>query len=130
MDSITRTVELHRSPEEVWRAVTAADQLSAWFGAAVEIDARPGRTATFHWPDGRERTAVVEVAEPEDLLILRWLPFERGPDGSTRPAMAGQVRFILRPTGTGTLLIVTESRPRINEPSGGLEKRLEMMGSP
>jgi uncharacterized protein YndB with AHSA1/START domain len=129
-DSITRTIELRRPPEAVWRAVTTADQLSAWFGAAVDIDARHGRMATFRWPDGRERSAVVEVAEPEHLLVLRWLPFERGPDGSTRAATAGQVRFVLRPTATGTRLIVTESRPRIDDPSSEFEKRLEMLASP
>ncbi len=31
-DRIERTVTLNRAPSEVWKALTTADGLSAWFG--------------------------------------------------------------------------------------------------
>ncbi|MCU1495731.1 MAG: ATPase, partial [Acidimicrobiaceae bacterium] len=41
-DRIERTVTLTRAPREVWRALTTADGLSAWFGERASIDLRPG----------------------------------------------------------------------------------------
>ena len=112
-EEISRDISLPQAPESVWRALTAADQLSAWFGAEAEIDARPGGRATFRWPDGRSRDAVVEAAEAPRLLVLRWLPFERDVAGRPRQVAAGRIRFVLRPSGAGARLTVSETRPRL-----------------
>jgi uncharacterized protein YndB with AHSA1/START domain len=120
----TRSILLPHTSERVWRALTNAEQISAWFGARVEIDARPGGRTTFQWPEGGERSAVVEVIEPPRLLVLRWLPFERTSSGKSQPVAPGHVRFILEPMGGGTHLTVRESRPH---PSGNEDSPLPLL---
>jgi uncharacterized protein YndB with AHSA1/START domain len=119
-DEITRQVTLARPPARIWHALTAADQLSAWFGAEVEIDPRPRGRITFRWPGGRVRDAVIEVAEPPRLLVLRWLPFERDRRGQARQVAAGRISFVLEAAGTGSRLTVKESRPKTS-PEGSLQ---------
>jgi uncharacterized protein YndB with AHSA1/START domain len=108
--TIEREIMLSVSPERVWSALTDGDQLSSWFGARVIVDARTGGSATFRWPDGRERVATVEEIDPLRRLAFRWAPFERTPDGA-RVAPANRVEFTLERTEEGTLLRVTERGP-------------------
>lgn len=107
--AVERRVELTAQPAVVWQALTQGAQLSGWFGASVELEARPGGRATFGWPDGRQREARVEVFDPERQLLLRWLPFERDARGQTRPLPAGNMRFVLESRDGHTLLTVTET---------------------
>jgi uncharacterized protein YndB with AHSA1/START domain len=122
-DEFERRVTLPRPPARIWHALTAADQMSAWFGAKVEIDPRPGGQAKFRWPDGRSREAVVSVAEAPRLLVLRWLPFERDRNGRAHQVAPGRITFSLEAAGTGSRLTVKESRPR---PETSLPPSLQM----
>jgi uncharacterized protein YndB with AHSA1/START domain len=106
VERIERRVELGAGPAEVWEAVT--EELSEWFGAVADLRPEPGSRATFRWPDGRERQAVVEAAERERLLAFRWLPFERLPSGATVMVGPGRVELTLAPSGRSTVLTVTE----------------------
>jgi uncharacterized protein YndB with AHSA1/START domain len=92
----------------VWPALTEGDRLSAWFGAEVSLEPRPGGRATFRWPDGRQRGAVVEAAEPGRRLVFRWLPFERGSGGRTVVVGPGRVEMEVEPFGGGSILRVSE----------------------
>jgi Activator of Hsp90 ATPase homolog 1-like protein len=89
--------------------LTSGDELSAWFGAHVEMDPRPGGRASFLFPDGRQRDARVEVFDPDRHLLLRWFPFERNPAGTTETRPPGQIRFVLAAQGDRTLLTVRET---------------------
>ena len=108
MERIERRIELPVPPGEVWPALTEGDRLSAWFGAEVSLEPWPGGRATFRWPDGRQRGAVVEVAEPGRRLAFRWLPFERGPGGRTVVVGPGRVEMEVEPFGGGSILRVSE----------------------
>lgn len=112
---VIRETTLPAPPEQVWAALTESAQLSAWFGARAHIDARPGGRASFCWADGSSRDAVVEVVERPRHLVLRWLPFERRPDGAAVPRQAGRVRFTLTAAPEGSRLIVEESGPAATE---------------
>jgi uncharacterized protein YndB with AHSA1/START domain len=115
--SIERTIALPAPPERVWEALTEAHQLSTWFGARVDLEARPGSRARFRWPDGRERMAVVESAERPRFLALRWAPFERLPDGRSASVGTGRIEFTIAGTDQGSSLRVVESGPeRLEEP--------------
>lgn len=70
--ALERSMELRASPERVWRALTEADELAAWFGQRCEIDLRPGGDAWFDWDDGGLFRARVEVVEPRRRLVVRW----------------------------------------------------------
>jgi uncharacterized protein YndB with AHSA1/START domain len=108
VEKVERQVELPVPPEEVWPALSEGPRLSAWFGAQISLEPRPGGRATFRWPDGRERGAVVEVVEPGRRLAFRWMPFERSADGGAAVVGAGRVEFELEPIGRGTVLRVRE----------------------
>lgn len=115
---VEREVVLPAPPEEVWEALTGAEALGEWFGAAAELDPRPGRTSTFRYPDGTEERAMVESAVPGRRLVLRWLPFARDPDGETRHRTPTRVSFALDDDPDGTKLRVTEERLDGLGPSG------------
>ncbi len=110
-EPIERAIELPAPPDRVWAALVDAEQLSAWFGARVEIEARPGGSATFAWPDGTVRRASVVALEPQRLLLLRWLPFAEDARGRRRALASTQVRFVLDGVEAGTRLLVQESAP-------------------
>lgn len=70
--------------EKVWRAVTTAEHLGAWFPSPVEIDMRPGGAMTFTAFAGEEgATGTVEAVDPPRLLSFTWggdrLTFELTP---------------------------------------------------
>jgi uncharacterized protein YndB with AHSA1/START domain len=107
-DRVRREVRLPVEPERVWSALTTGSDLSTWFGARVEIEARTGGAVSARWPDGTERRATVEEMVPPVRLSFRWAPFERTPDRRARLVRASRVGFELRPSGGGTLMVVTE----------------------
>lgn len=111
MSQVERQVVLPAPPVRVWEALADPEQLSAWFGAEASIEVRPRGRATFRWPDGTERGAVVESVEEPRLLVFRWLPFERAGRRTTRPLAARRVRITLEPHEGGTLLTVAETAP-------------------
>jgi uncharacterized protein YndB with AHSA1/START domain len=104
---VEREIFLPASPERVWSSLTEGTELSAWFGAQVEFEARPGGPATFRWPDGRSREATVEEMDPPRRLSFRWAPFERTRSGA-RVVPATRVEFTLEPAWEGTLLRISE----------------------
>ena len=114
---VHREVELPAPPDRVWSALTEADELSVWFGAEVTLDPRRGGRLAARWPDGRERTGVVEEVEPGRRLAFRWLPFERHPGGEVLVLGPGRVAFDLEPVPGGTRLSVWEWGPREWPPS-------------
>lgn len=107
---IERSIEIEASPDEVWGALTESDQISSWFGARGEIDLRRGGRASFRFPDGRVRHAVVEEAEPPRRLLFRWLPFQELPGGLPEVIPNSTVEFVIEETVTGARLVVVESQ--------------------
>jgi len=105
--AVEREIFLPASPERVWSSLTEQSELSAWFGAHVEFEARPGGPATFRWPDGRSRKATVEEMDQPRRLSFRWAPFERT-GGGARVVPATRVEFTLEPLREGTLLRLSE----------------------
>ena len=105
--SVEREVLMEALPAAVWAALTEPEQLSAWFGAAAETS--PDGAVTFNWDDGTVRRAVIDVFQPERLLVLRWLPFERDSAGRLVQRPVSTVVFTLTPAAGGTLLRVVET---------------------
>jgi uncharacterized protein YndB with AHSA1/START domain len=106
-EQVERRVRLPAPPEEVWAEVADPGRLSAWFGAHVELDLRPGGRASFRWPDGTERGGVIEEVEPGKLLAFRWVPFERLSDGTPvrRPIGRVEVALVTAPGGQTDLVV-------------------------
>jgi uncharacterized protein YndB with AHSA1/START domain len=102
MDDVARETFLDAEPHEVWEAVTEPKRLGDWFGAEVEGDVAPGEVLRFTSPDGTERRAVVERAEPERALVFRWLPTDEDP--------SSRVAITIVEVPDGSVLRVVETR--------------------
>ena len=109
--SVCREVVLPVTPEELWPALTEAEQLAEWFAPDVRIDARPGGDAVFAWEDGVRRAVIEEVEAPRRLSFT-WS--EAGDGGVDR----SRVELTLDEVAEGTRLRVVEtclsdSRPAV-----------------
>lgn len=108
-ETITKTVSLPATPSEVWRALTSPEELSAWLGEVVELDARPGGSVILRDARGSVRRGIVEGAEPGHVLVVRW----RRLDGAGERLHVGEatrVSFELEDDGGSTRLTVREER--------------------
>jgi uncharacterized protein YndB with AHSA1/START domain len=108
---VVREIVFPSTPDEVWQALTEADQLEEWFANDVELDPRPGGAGVFRWDDGDERRATVVVADPGERLVLDW-------------DEEGEVEFVLEEVEEGTRLLVRETSP---EWSTALELRAQAL---
>jgi uncharacterized protein YndB with AHSA1/START domain len=108
---VTREIVFPDPPDEVWKALTEAEQLEEWFANDVELDVREGGDGVFRWDDGEERRATVLVVEPGERLVLDW-------------ADEGEVEFTLEVVEEGTRLLVRESTPEF---STALELRAQAL---
>ena len=108
MDVVEREITLPAPPAEVWLAVTRADEVSAWFGADVDLDVRSGGRGVFRWGDGTERHVVVEEVEPARRLSFRWLPFQRTAGGGVVALPSTRVEITLEAVVGGTRVQVLE----------------------
>ena len=104
---VTREIVFPDSPDEVWKALTEAEQLEEWFANDVELDATPGGEGVFRWDDGETRHALIEEVEPERRFVFTW-------DDS-------RVVIELEEIPTGTRVTVTEAP--VVEWSSALELR-------
>ena len=104
-DRIERTVTLARGPQEVWRALTTADGLSAWFGERATIDLRPGGAARMTFAGGMTVDMRVERVEEPTTFAYTW----RLPDLPEDDPRRTYVEFTLVADGNGTILRVVES---------------------
>jgi uncharacterized protein YndB with AHSA1/START domain len=105
-DWIERDVLIDASCERVWEVLTGAGHVAHWFGAAAEIDLRPGGRAQFGWQDQAVFPAVVERVERPSAFSYRWAR-EAGSDPGTGTGTL--VEFTLTEVPTGTLLRVVET---------------------
>jgi len=114
-DQIEEQVRLHAPRARVWRALTNADELGAWFGAnLVGETLAPGTHVRRHMSmPGYEHVpfdVIIEEVVPEERFAWRWHPHALDPsvDHSAEPRTL--VTFLLEdaPDG-GTLLRVIEA---------------------
>ena len=101
-DDVVREIELDAEPADVWEAVANPDRLSEWFGADVDGPIYPGEIATFTWPDGTKRRALVEKLAPPHVVVFRWLP--------TLDEPPSRVEITIDETEAGSLVRVHETR--------------------
>jgi uncharacterized protein YndB with AHSA1/START domain len=83
--------------EKVWQAVTEPEHLAHWFPTTIEGERAVGAPLRFSFPGEQAPPFDGEMLayEPPRLMELRW-----GPD---------VVRLELRPTSSGTELILTDT---------------------
>jgi uncharacterized protein YndB with AHSA1/START domain len=112
MTRIDRSIEIKAPPQRVWRALTTAAELSAWFQVTIEGDIAPGNEVwmmSTHPGHGGMRFQVrfVEMLAPV-RFVWQWHPGAVDPkiDYSREPWTT--VTFALEPVKAGTRLTVSE----------------------
>ena len=109
--SIEREIQVDASPEIVFEVVTSPEHIREWWnGAETDVAATPGSVAEIAWGRGTpdphiERLTVVEADAPR-LFSFRWV---YGDAAEATPTNSLLVTFELTPSGTGTLVRMTET---------------------
>ncbi|MEO8128028.1 MAG: SRPBCC family protein [Bryobacteraceae bacterium] len=105
---IDRTIEIKAPPERVWRALTDAAELSAWFRVTIDGEVAPGSEVWMQHASQRFRVQFVEMTPPR-RFVWKWHPGAVDPkvDYSLEPRTT--VTFTLEPTAGGTRLTVAET---------------------
>jgi uncharacterized protein YndB with AHSA1/START domain len=113
MSRIDRTIDVNAPPDRVWRALTNAADLSAWFHVSIEGEIAPGAevwmTSTQPGYEGQRFVVrITEMTAPR-RFVWQWHPGAVDPavDYSREPWTT--VTFTLEPSGSGTRLSVSET---------------------
>ncbi len=125
-ESLSFELELHHSPEKVWRALTDPVLLAEWLLPVIDLELEPGAAFTFKtqpyagW-DGTVNCRFVEI-EPHRKLSYTWVVGDM--DINT------VVTFTLTPMASGTRLSLVQSgfKPDQKREFGGARYGWKMMG--
>ena len=123
-ESIALELDLHHSPQKVWRALTDPALLAEWLLPVVEGALEPGAAFTFKtqaypgW-DGTVSCRVLEI-EAQSKLSYTWAV----------PFLDTVVTFTLTPTASGTRLSLVQSgfKPDQKRELGGARYGWKTMG--
>ena len=110
--SIEREIHVQASPEVVFAVVSQPEHLKEWWpdNATLESSA-PGATGELIWGDEDNPRAHVEAmtvveADPPRRFVFRWT---HAAGEEAAPGNSLLVTFELTPSGSGTLLRMTET---------------------
>ena len=113
LSRIDQSIDIDAPPGRVWRALTNAEELSAWFQVQIEGDIAPGievwMTSVHKGYEGqRFRVRFTEMVKPH-RLAWEWHPGAVDPNVDYSREPRTTVTFTLEPSGRGTRLTVSES---------------------
>ncbi len=104
---IEKKLELRRSPEEVWRALTDPTEVAGWFGDTASFEPRLGGEGYFGWHDHGRFAMRIEEFEPPKRLAWLWGRQADKPLEQTHSTLV-EWTLIEREDG-GTTLLLRES---------------------
>lgn len=100
---------LPRSPEEVWRALTDEEHLSAWFPTTIEGELEEGAALRFRFRKGEAPPTTGRVIECDAPRVLEFT-WGFSDEEADRPE---RIRFELTPEGDGCRLTLTTTYDRV-----------------
>ena len=113
LSRVDKTIEIKAPPERVWRALTDAAELSAWFQVSIDGQIAPGQEVwmtSVHPQHAGQRFQVLiaEMTRPT-RFVWQWHPgaVHSTIDYSREPRTT--VTFTLEPSAGGTRLSVAET---------------------
>ena len=113
LSRIDRTIKINASPERVWRALTSAEELSAWFQVRIEGAIAPNTELwmmSVHPQHTGQRFRVrIAAMAPPHRLVWQWHPGEVDPNVDYSREPRTTVTFTLEPSDGGTQLTVSET---------------------
>lgn len=110
---IEKQIELKAPVSRVWSALTDYQEFGKWFGCRFEGPFVVGKTVagTLNFPGFEHMQWAVDVKklDPEHTFAFTWHPYPADPSIDYTKEPPTVVEFTLTASGTGTLLVVTES---------------------
>ena len=104
---VEKTMKLSVSPERVWRAITEADEITAWFPESIQWKARIDGEGWFGWEAHGKFAVRIEAFEAPRYMAWRWAREPGKPLSETDTTL---VEWTLYPRqGGGTTLRLKES---------------------
>jgi uncharacterized protein YndB with AHSA1/START domain len=109
--TIEREVRIEASPEVVFDVISRPEHIRAWWSAETELEPVAGSTSELTWRDeasGRVDVVPITVidVQPPRLFSFRWT---QRPGETPTSSNSLLVTFELSPSGTGTVLRLTET---------------------
>jgi uncharacterized protein YndB with AHSA1/START domain len=109
-DTIERQLVIPVGRQRVWEAITAPDQIAAWFSDTVTMELEPGSPIVFHWDGYGDRRGQVETVDPHNRFAYRWIPTDETDQSIPFDEVPSTlVEYTLEETSEGTRVTVTES---------------------
>ena len=113
MSRIDKSIEINAAPDRVWRALTVAHELAAWFQVTIEGEITPGGEVwmTSVHPEHRGQrflVKIVELSKPH-RVVWEWHPGEVDSKLDYAKEPRTTVTFTLEPSARGTRLSVSET---------------------
>jgi uncharacterized protein YndB with AHSA1/START domain len=93
--SLEKELFIKASPQRVFQALTAKEELERWFLVKAEVDLHPGGAIRFEWGPGMVEVGKILVLDPPHRLSYTWEALEPSPT---------TVTFELTEENDGTLL--------------------------
>lgn len=110
---IEKRIELNAPVSRVWRALTDHREFGEWFRVKLAGPFVPGQIArgqiTYPGYEHVKWEAVIQKMEPERLFSFTWHPYAIDSSKDYSQEAPTLVEFRLEPSGSGTLLLLTES---------------------
>ena len=117
IDSIGHEIYVEATPDIVFDVISRPEYVREWFAEQVGSDLQPGTDGSFTFLDhglgGRTEEVVVVESQRPSTFAYRWT---HDPGEQATPANSLLVTFDLEPSGTGTLLRLTETGFRARTP--------------
>ncbi len=109
--SIEREIHVDATPEVVYEVISTPEHLREWWPDEADFDPVPGATGVITFgdratPDAHVEPLTVVEADPPRRFSFRWVYDEGAVTTLANPLL---VTFDLVPSGTGTLLRLTET---------------------
>ena len=100
---VEQTVRINARPETVWRYWTDPERMCDWWGAAAELDPRPGGTCRVEMGGGPVMVGEYLELVPHERIVFSfgWDPSEGAP---AVPPGSTLVEITLTPDGDETIL--------------------------
>jgi len=110
---IDRTIDVNAPPDKVWRVLTTAKDVAAWFQMKVEGEIAAGAdvwmTTTNPAYAGQRFKVRIKELTPPRRFVWEWHPGAVDPAVDYSKEACTTVTFTLEPSGTGTRLTVSET---------------------
>lgn len=105
MKKFEKEIEIDATADDVWRALTDAEELKRWFPLDARVTPGVGGALWLSWGEGSDWETPIEVWEPSKHL--RTVDTTPGKDGAPPPRVA--VDYIIESRGGKTVLRIVHS---------------------